>query len=76
MEVRLLVHEDELSQARDQLHDLVIQRKEEYDVLTLVYTVPLHRVFPAHYGERRTISEGYWNFYSLCSHYKISLLRK
>jgi hypothetical protein len=33
----------------------------------------LKRVFPAHYGERRTISEGYWNFYSLCSHYKISL---
>src|SRR5262249_42004137 len=33
----------------------------------------LHRVFPAHYGEKRTISEGYWNFYSLCSHYKISL---
>ena len=23
------------------------------------------RVFPAHYGERRTISEGYWNFCSL-----------
>src|SRR5262249_35823422 len=33
----------------------------------------LQRVFPAHYGERRTISEGYWNFYPLCSHYKISL---
>jgi hypothetical protein len=33
----------------------------------------LQRVFPAHYGERRTISESYWNFYSLCSHYKISL---
>ena len=25
----------------------------------------LERVFPAHYGERRTISEGYWNFCSL-----------
>ena len=25
----------------------------------------LKRVFPAHYGERRTISEGYWNFCSL-----------
>ena len=24
--------------------------------------VMLYRVFPAHYGERRTISEGYWNF--------------
>ena len=46
---------------------------------TLVYTdeysiyARLQRVFPAHYGEKRTISEGYWNFYSLCSHYKISL---
>jgi hypothetical protein len=25
----------------------------------------LKRVFAAHYGERRTISEGYWNFCSL-----------
>ena len=25
----------------------------------------LDRGFPAHYGERQTISEGYWNFYSL-----------
>jgi hypothetical protein len=25
----------------------------------------LERVFPAHYGERRTISEGYRNFCSL-----------
>jgi hypothetical protein len=31
MEVRLLVREDELSQACDQIHYLVIQRKEEYD---------------------------------------------
>src|SRR5215510_6282384 len=38
--------------------------------------VILERVFPAHYGERQTISEGYWNFYSFCSHYKISLLQK
>jgi hypothetical protein len=27
-------------------------------------SVALQRVFPAHYGERRTISEGYWNFCS------------
>ena len=38
----LLVREDELSQARDQIHGFVIQRLEEYDVLILVYTVPLH----------------------------------
>jgi hypothetical protein len=42
MEVRLPVREDELSQARDQIHGFVIQRQEEYDVLILVYTVPLH----------------------------------
>ena len=39
MEVRLLVCEDELSQVRPQVHGLVIQRQEEYDVLILVYTV-------------------------------------
>ena len=42
MEVRLPVRDDKLSQARDQIHDLVIQLQEEYDVLILVYTVPLH----------------------------------
>src|SRR5215475_1955406 len=26
---------------------------------------PLKRVFPAHFGERRTISEGYWNSCSI-----------
>jgi hypothetical protein len=41
MEVRLPVSEDELYQARDQIHGLVIQLQEEYDVLILVYTVPL-----------------------------------
>jgi hypothetical protein len=30
MEVQLLVREGELSQARDQIHGLVIQRQEEY----------------------------------------------
>ena len=39
MEVGLLVCEDELSQVRPQVHGLVIQRQEEYDVLILVYTV-------------------------------------
>ena len=39
MEVRLLVREDELSQVRPQVHGLVIQRQEEYEVLILVYTV-------------------------------------
>ena len=42
MEVQLLVREDELAQARDQIHGLVIQRQEEYDVFILVYTVPSH----------------------------------
>ena len=42
MEVRLPVPEDELSHARDQIHGLVIQLQEEYDVLILVYTIPLH----------------------------------
>ena len=42
MEVQLLVREDELSQARDQIHGLVMQQKVECDVLILVYTVPLH----------------------------------
>jgi hypothetical protein len=42
MEVRLPVREDELPQACDQIHDLVIQLQEEYDVRILVYTVPLH----------------------------------
>jgi hypothetical protein len=42
MEVRLPVREDELSHARDQIHGLVIQLQEEYDVLILVYTIPLH----------------------------------
>jgi hypothetical protein len=42
MEVRLPVPEDELSHARDRIHGLVIQLQEEYDVLILVYTVPLH----------------------------------
>lgn len=41
MEVRLPVREDELSQARDQIHSLVIQLQEEYEVLILVYTIPL-----------------------------------
>ena len=39
MEVGLLVCEDELSQVRDQVHGLVIQRQKEYEVLILVYTV-------------------------------------
>jgi hypothetical protein len=30
-----------------------------------LYGGVLYRVFPAHYVERRTISEGYWNFCSL-----------
>jgi hypothetical protein len=42
MEGQLLVREDELSRARDQIHGLVIQRQEEYDVFILVYTVPLY----------------------------------
>jgi len=29
----------------------------------------LQRIFTAHFGERRTISESYWNFCSICSHY-------
>jgi hypothetical protein len=41
MEVRLPVSEDALSQARDQIHGLVFQLQEEYDVLILVYTIPL-----------------------------------
>jgi hypothetical protein len=39
MAVRLLIRKDELSQVRDQVQGLVIQRQEEYDVLLLVYTV-------------------------------------
>ena len=42
MEVRLPVSADTLYQARDQTHALVIRLQEEYDVLILVYTVPLH----------------------------------
>jgi hypothetical protein len=42
MEVRLPVSEDELYQARDQIHGLVIRLQEAYDVLILVYAVPLH----------------------------------
>ena len=37
------------------------------------YKIDIKRVFPAHYGKRRTISEGYWNFALFCSHYKFSL---
>ena len=39
MEGQLLVREDELSQVRDRVHGLVIQRQKEYEVLILVYTV-------------------------------------
>ncbi len=44
----------------------------EYKVtrfLSLKYIMPLQRIFTAHFGERRTISESYWNFCSICSHY-------
>jgi putative transposase len=41
----------------------VIKRYVEFQ--ETVDTGKLQRVFPAHYGERRTISEGYWNFCSL-----------
>ena len=40
VEVRLPVREDEIYGARDQIHDLVIQLQEQYDVLILAYAVP------------------------------------
>jgi hypothetical protein len=41
MEVQLPVSENELDNARDQIHGLVFRLQEAYDVLILVYTVPL-----------------------------------
>ena len=40
IEVRLAVREDEIYEARDHIHDLVIQLQEQYDVLILAYAVP------------------------------------
>jgi len=55
-----------------ELHTQGVSQRQAAKVLEAPRST-LQRVFPAHYGEKRTISEGYWNFYSLCSHYKISL---
>ena len=40
VEVRLPVGGDALYEARDHIHDLVIQLQEQYDVLILAYAVP------------------------------------
>jgi hypothetical protein len=40
MEVRLPVSQDEIYQARDQVHELVIRLQEQYDVLILASAVP------------------------------------
>ncbi len=40
VEVRLPLREDEIYGARDQIHELVIQLQEQYDVLILAYAVP------------------------------------
>ncbi|MGE0820739.1 MAG: hypothetical protein AB7G75_04585 [Candidatus Binatia bacterium] len=41
VEVRLPLRMEEVYQARDQVHKLVIQLQEQYDVLILASTVPL-----------------------------------
>ena len=53
------------------MHAPLLSRRRSMWHLSLHATLPIQRVFPAHNGERRTISEGYWKFYSLCSHYII-----
>ena len=55
--------------------DAIRQHEASWRMLTTLAekVVDLQRVFPAHYGKRRTISEGYWNFALFCSHYKFSL---
>ena len=40
VEVRLPVGMDEIYEARDRVHDLVIQLQEQYDVLILASAVP------------------------------------
>lgn len=40
VEVKLPVGEDEIYEARDHIHDLVIQLQDQYDVLILAYAVP------------------------------------
>ena len=43
VEVQLPVAQEELYTARDQLHELVIQLQEQYDVLILASAVPHER---------------------------------
>lgn len=40
LEIKLPLREDEIYEARDDIHDLVIQLQERYDVLILAYAVP------------------------------------
>ena len=40
LEVKLPLRDDEIYEARDHIHDLVIQLQDRYDVLILAYAVP------------------------------------